>query len=300
MRLTPQAWFYLIALSLLWGGAFFFAAVAVKDLPPLTVVALRTGIAAPVLVIILLAMGKRPVFSGPVIGAFFIMGFLNNLVPFSLLFWAQTLIPSGLASILNATTPIFAVVIAHVALADERLTAKKAAGVAIGFVGVIVLLAPDIGSDTDVAVWGMVACLGAAVSYGFAGAFGRRFKGSGLGSVQVAFGQLAATTVMMLPVIAIVDQPWTLAMPGTAAIGSVVGLAVLSTALAYILFFRILEIAGAVNVMLVTLLIPPSAILLGVLVLDEVLAAHHYGGMALIAAGLIAIDGRWRAVMRWA
>ncbi|RWR16006.1 DMT family transporter [Sinirhodobacter populi] len=292
MRMTYLDWALLFLLSLLWGGAFFFAAVAVRELPPLTVVLARTGLAALALVFVLRIMGEAWPFRGKAIPAFLIMGVLNNLLPFSLPFWAQTMIPSGLASILNATTPIFAIIIAHFCLADERMAPNKALGIAFGFFGVVVLLGGNLLDGSGFALTGMLACLGAALSYGLAGTYGRRFRSMGLSPAQVALGQLVATTIMMVPLASLIDQPWTLAIPSAAAIESVVALAVVSTALAYVIFFRLLASAGAVNTALVTLLIPVSAILLGALFLGEALAARHYAGLALIGAGLLAIDGR--------
>ena len=292
MRMTLQDWALLFLLSILWGGSFFFVAVAVGELPPLTVVVLRTGIAALTLIMILRLQREAFPFAKGAIGAFFIMGFLNNLAPFSLLFWAQTMIPSGLASILNATTPIFSIIVAHFLLADERMAANKAIGILFGFLGVVVLLGGDLLNGASIASLGMLACLGAALAYGFAGVYGRRFKTMNLTATQVAFGQLVATTLMMVPVISIIDRPWTLPMPGLAVIASVLALAIVSTALAYVIFFRILASAGAVNVALVTLLVPVSAILLGTLFLGEELAGRHYVGMGLIGIGLLAIDGR--------
>lgn len=217
---------------------------------------------------------------------------LLTLLPFSLLFWAQTQIPSGLASILNATTPIFSIAVAHFLLADERMATNKAIGILFGFLGVVVLLGGDILNGASLASLGMLACLGAALSYGFAGVFGRRFKAMRLTATQVAFGQLVATTLMMVPILTVVDRPWTLAAPSLPVVASLLALAIISTALAYVIFFRILASAGAVNVALVTLLVPVSAILLGTLVLGERLALRHYAGMGLIAVGLLAIDGR--------
>lgn len=292
MRMSAQDWALLFLLSLLWGGAFFFVAIAVRETPPLTIVALRTGLAA------LALAGFRPWRRGRgaadrrAIGAFFVMGLLNNLIPFSLLFWAQTTIPSGLASILNATTPIFSILAAHVLLADERLAANRAAGAACGFLGVVVLLGADLRGGAGVGTLGMLACLGAALSYGLAGVFGRRFKAMRLAPLQVAFGQLTATTVMMIPIAMLASPPWTSPAPGPAALAAIVALALLSTALAYVIFFRILESAGAVNVTLVTLLIPVSAILLGALFLGERLEALDYAGLLLIGLGLLVIDGR--------
>ncbi|SFI43971.1 DMT family transporter [Jannaschia pohangensis] len=298
MRMTPQDWARLFVLSVLWGGSFFFVAVAVKELPPLTVVTLRTGIAALTLMVILRFRREPwPVAKGT-IAAFFIMGLLNNLAPFSLLFWAQTMIPSGLASILNATTPIFSIIVAHFLLADERMAANKAVGILFGFLGVVVLLGGDLLTGASLASLGMLACLGAALAYGFAGVYGRRFKAMDLTATQVAFGQLVATTIMMVPIVSVMDRPWNLPMPGLAVIASVLALAIVSTALAYVLFFRILASAGAVNVALVTLLVPVSAILLGTVILQEELAGRHYVGMSLIAIGLLAIDGRTIDLLR--
>ncbi len=292
MRMTLQDWALLFLLSVLWGGSFFFVAVAVEELPPLTVVALRTGIAALTLIVILrLRREVWPMAKGA-ISAFFVMGLLNNLIPFSLLFWAQTMIPSGLASILNATTPISSIIVAHFLLADERMAANKAIGILFGFLGVVVLLGGDLLNGASIASLGMLACLGAALAYGFAGVYGRRFKAMDLTATQVAFGQLFATTLMMVPIISVIDRPWNLPMPGLAVIASVLALAIVSTALAYVIFFYILASAGAVNVALVTLLVPVSAILLGTLILGEDLAGRHYVGMGLIGIGLLAIDGR--------
>ncbi|WP_246022264.1 DMT family transporter [Pararhodobacter zhoushanensis] len=292
MRMTFQDWALLFTLSFLWGGSFFFAAIAVQALPPLTIVALRTGIAALALSAVLRLRGERWPFARGAILAFFILGLLNNLLPFSLLFWAQTMIPSGLASILSATTPIFSITVAHFLLADERMAPNKAVGILFGFLGVVVLLGGDLLGGASIAMLGMLACLGAALSYGFAGVYGRRFKALRLTATQVAFGQLVATTLMALPLVGLIDRPWTLPAPGLPVIAAVLALAILSTALAYVIFFRILASAGAVNAALVTLLVPVSAILLGTLVLGEALAGRHYLGMALIAAGLLAIDGR--------
>ncbi|MGL4405251.1 MAG: DMT family transporter [Notoacmeibacter sp.] len=290
--MSIQDWGLLFLLSVLWGGSFFFATIAVREIQPFTLVLLRTGIAALALLVILGFRREKMPFVRGAIAAFFIMGFLNNLIPFTLLFWAQTKIPSGLASIFNATTPIFSIIVGHFALSDEKMAAHKAIGIAFGFLGVVVLLGVDFFNGANIAIIGMLACLGAATSYGFASVFGRRFKTMGFLPTQVALGQLSATTIMMLPLVAAFDQPWALPLPGFTSMSAVFALALLSTALAYVIFFRVLASAGATNVSLVTLLIPVSAILLGSLILGEELALRHYAGMALIATGLLAIDGR--------
>ena len=298
MRMTARDWLLLWVLSVLWGGAFFFAAVAVKEVPPLTLVLCRVGIAALILFVFIKFKGEQIPLGWSFLSIFMMMGFFNNLIPFSLLFWAQTAIPSGLASILNATTPIFSIVVAHFLLSDEKMAANKIAGAVLGFAGVAVLFGGDALSGVSISTLGILACLGAALSYGFASVFGRRYRTLGITPSIGALGQLSATTIMMIPIVMFFDQPWTLTMPGTETIGAIVSLAVASTALAYLIYFRVLVSAGAVNAALVTLLVPLTAIFLGTVFLDEELAVRHYVGMALILVGLIAVDGRLMARIR--
>ncbi len=290
--MTPAEWGLLLALSVLWGGSFFFNGVALRAFPPLTLVLLRVGLAAVILFGVMRAMGVAMPRDGRVWAAFLGMGFLNNVVPFGLIVWGQTHIASGLASILNATTPLFGVIVAHLLTTDEKMTGPKLAGVLLGLTGVVAMIGPDAlaGIGLDVAAQG--ACLAAALSYAFAGVFGRRFRRLGIAPLATATGQVAASTLMLIPLVALVDHPWTLAAPGPDAVAAILGLAALSTALAYVLYFRILATAGATNLLLVTFLLPVSAILLGALVLGERLDVRHFAGMALIGAGLAAIDGR--------
>lgn len=295
MRMSTRDWLLLWALSVLWGGSFFFATVAVKEVPPLTLVLCRASIAALALFIFIKIKGATFPLAWPFISVFLMMGFFNNLIPFSLLFWAQTAIPSGLASILNATTPIFSMVVAHFLLSDEKMAANKVTGVVLGIAGVAVLFGGDALSGMSVTTLGILACLGAALSYGLASVIGRRFRSLGVTPSIGALGQLSATTIMIIPIAFFFDQPWTLEVPSMEVIGSIIALAVASTALAYLIYFRVLESAGAVNAALVTLIMPLTAILLGTFFLNEELASRHYFGMALILAGLIAIDGRLTA-----
>lgn len=292
MQMTARDWTLLLILSLLWGGSFFFTAIAVREIPPLTLVLCRVGIAAPALFVCLKLAGTRIPLSRAALGAFFGMGVLNNLVPFTLLFWAQTSITSGLASILNATTPIFSMLVAHFMLADEKMAPNKMAGVLAGITGVAVLIGGNALGGIDTSTLCIIACLGAALSYGFASVFGRRFRALGIPPGAGALGQLGASTLMMLPIALAIDMPWRLPMPGTGALLATLGLALASTALAYLIYFRLLATAGAVNAALVTLLIPPSAILLGSGFLGEGLEPRHLAGMGLIGIGLLAVDGR--------
>jgi len=290
--MTTIEWGLLIALSALWGGSFLFNGILVRELPPLTIVAGRVTLAAVVLWTIVRLSGHAVPRSREVWLAFLGMGVLNNVIPFSLIVWGQTHIASGLASILNATTPLFAVIVAHGMTEDEKMTGRRLVGVLVGFAGVALMIGPSVLSDLGTNVLAQLAVLGAAVSYAFAGIWGRRFRRMGLPPLLPAAGQVTASALIMLPVALVVDRPWTLAVPSQEAWLALFGLAVLATALAYVIFFRILATAGATNLMLVTFLIPVSAILLGALVLGEVLAPKHFAGMALIAVGLAAIDGR--------
>ena len=290
--MSPLDWLLLLALSILWGGSFFFVGVAVKALPPFTIVLLRVATAAIALHVVL-RVGRTPMpWDGRTWRAFFGMGLLNNAIPFSLIVWGQTHIASGLASILNATTPLFTVLIAHMLTADERLTRGRIAGVLVGLAGVVVLIGPQALAGLGNDVTAQLAVLAAAISYGFAAIFGRRFKRMGVPPLATAAGQVTASSMLLLPIAMLVDRPWTLQAPGLPVWGAVLGLALLSTALAYVLFFRILASAGAVNLMLVTFLIPVSALVLGSAFLGEAPAPADFVGMALIGLGLAAIDGR--------
>jgi drug/metabolite transporter (DMT)-like permease len=290
LSMSATDWFLLVVLSILWGGSFLFAKIAVDELPPLTLALGRVAIAAAILAALAHAGGAS--LAALVRGwrAFAVLGVLNCAIPFSLIFWGQTHIPTGLASILNATTPIFTVLIAQVATRDEKLTAGKLVGVGAGFLGVAAMLGPDLLIDIGAGVWAQLACLVAAISYALAGVYGRRL--ADLPAVVVAAGQLIAATIVLAPLAALIDRPWTLPTPSQAALAALLALAVLSTALAYVIYFRILARAGATNLLLVTFLIPVSAIVLGTIVLGERLAPHQFAGMAVIALGLAAIDGR--------
>ncbi len=290
--IAASDWALLGLLSVIWGGSFLFVGVAVRELPPLTIVALRVLLAALALQGVLLVAGMRLPRERQAWAAFVGMGILNNVIPFTLIVWGQTHIASGLASILNATTPLFTVVVAHYLTQDERLTGSRLGGVVVGFVGVAVMIGSAALTSLNAHVLAQLAVLGAALSYAFSGVFGRRFRTLGIPPLVAAAGQVTASSCILLPVSLVVDRPWTLAMPSTGAVLSLLALALVSTAFAYLIFFRLLARAGATNVGLVTFLIPVSAILFGVLILGETLEWRHMAGMALIAAGLMLIDGR--------
>ena len=289
-------WMLLLVLGTLWGGSYFFGKVALAELPPFTVAICRLGLAAGVLNAVARAGGHRLPGSFPAWRAFCIMGLLNNVIPMSLILWGQIRIGSGLAAVLNASTPLFTVVLAHVSTLDERMTPNRIGGVLFGLAGVTVMIGPAAlgGFQSDLAA--QLAVLGAAVSYACAGIFGRRFAGAP--PLVTAAGQVTASTLTLLPLSLAVDRPWLLPVPNMKIWAAVVALAFLCTAVAYVIYFRILAASGASNLLLVTLLMPVSAIVLGTTVLGERLDPRQLVGMALIAVGLAAIDGRALALLR--
>jgi drug/metabolite transporter (DMT)-like permease len=285
-------WMILLVLALIWGGAFFFIGVAVRHVQPLTYVWLRLTIGAAGLWAYLAFRGERISLPREVWGSILLLALLNNAIPFTLFGWGQTHIASGLASILNATTPIWGVVVAHFLTRDERMSPRKMAGVLLGFGGVAVMIGPSLLSSLGTSGLAQLACVVASLSYALAAVWARRFRRLGVSPFSVTTGQLTAVAVVMLPMSMLVDRPWQQAMPPLSAWMAIVALALLCTAFGYVLYFRLIDRAGATNALLVTLLVPPVAILLGGLFLGESLAPQDFGGLALIALGLAAIDGR--------
>lgn len=286
-RMDGAAALMLGALACLWGGTYVFAGFALREVTPLTLVMTRLLVAAVILHVVRIASGVelRPSL-WPRLA---VMALLNNAVPFCLIFWAQTRISVGLASILNAATPVLGVIVAHLCR-QEALTGNRVAGVVAGFAGVAVLVGPSaLAGAGDWLAEG--ACLLAALFYAFSGAYARAALG-GIAPLALASGQLTASGLMVAPVALLLEAPWALPMPSPAVLAAVAGLSVFSTALAYILFFHVLARAGATNLLLVTFLIPVVAVLLGVVLLGEDLLLRHLAGFALIAVGLAAIDGR--------
>ena len=289
--MTRSDWTLLIVLSILWGGSFLFVEVALQGLPALTIVLGRVGIAALILGAIMALRGMA--LPRRAWGAVLMMGFLNNAIPFTLFVLAQGSIDGSLAAIVNATTPLWTVIVAHLFTTDERITPPKAAGLVFGFAGVVVM-AGGAGGGERLAIF---FCLGAAVAYGFAAVWGRRFRRLGVPPLATAFGTVASSSLMLLPLVLLLDRPWTLAWPGQGPLLAVLALAALSTALAYLIYFRLLASAGATNLSLVTFLIPVSAVAMGVAFLNETVLPRHLAGFALIVVGLLAMDGR---IAKWA
>jgi len=285
-------WLILAILAVIWGGAFFFIGVAVKHVHPLTYVWLRLTVAAAAMWIYVKARGHSLGLPREVWGAIVLLAILNNALPFTLFGWGQTHIASGLASILNATTPIWGVVVAHFLTSDERMSPRKIAGVLLGFGGVATMIGPSLLSNIGTNALAQLACVVASLSYALAAVWARRFRKLGVSPVSVTTGQLTAGAIIMLPMSMFFDQPWTRAFPPVSAVAAITALGLFCTAFGYVLYFRLIDRAGATNALLVTLLVPPVAIVLGAAFLGETLAPQDFIGLALIALGLAAIDGR--------
>jgi drug/metabolite transporter (DMT)-like permease len=290
-------WLLLVLLSVLWGATFFFIAVANAEVPPFTLVLGRVAVAALALVPVVFLLGLRLPATAEAWWPFVVQAVINNVVPFTLIVYGQLRIASGLAAVLNATAPLFTLVVARL-FAGEALTASKVAGVALGIAGVGVLVGPAALGSNASSVIGMLCILGAALSYAVSALWMRRLRD--IPPLVCSAAQLTCSSLMLLPLAGAVERFWQLPMPGAPAILAVLGLALISTALAYVVFFHLNTSAGSTNVMLVTLLIPVSATFLGVACLNERLTLHQIAGAIVIASGLVVIDGRLLAWLgRW-
>jgi drug/metabolite transporter (DMT)-like permease len=287
--MSARNWGLLLLLALLWGSSFFFYKVLVAVLPPITVVLGRVGLAAIVMNLWLLAQGQSMPLSGRLWLRFLLLGFLNSSLPFVLIAWGETRISSGTASILNATTPIFMVAVAHWGTEDEKLSRGKAVGIVLGILGVMVLVGPSAlgGGGT---FWGDVAVIVASCSYGFGGVYSRRFKD--LSPLQAATGQMTGATILLIPLSLLLDKPWTLAVPPLDIWAAWLAIALVNTALAYVVYYRMVAKVGVTFISLVTFLIPVIALFLGAVFLGESVTLQALAGMAIIALGLGAADER--------
>ena len=292
MKMDAFDWMMLITLATVWGGSFLFNAILVAELPVITIVAIRVTVAALALWGFARVTGRKIPTTPQVWGALLILGVLNNAIPFSLIVQGQTQITSGLASILNATTPLFTILVAGFFLTDERFSILRVLGVIVGFSGVILMVGLEALGGLGADFWAQLCALGAALSYGFASVFGRRFRELKVDPVMVATGQVTMSSLVLWPIALWIDGPQDILGLSFNAAVSMFGLAVLCTSFAYIVYFLILERAGATNISLVTFLVPISAIILGVLVLGESIFIKEIIGMTLIGLGLAIIDGR--------
>jgi drug/metabolite transporter (DMT)-like permease len=294
--ISPAVWGMLMLLGLIWGASFFFARIAVKEVPPLMLVLLRVAIAAAALHLYLLAKGDWAKFREQPFAPFILLGLLNNAIPFSLLFIGQTKLGAGLAAILNALVPFWTVVAANFLTADEKFTASKLTGILLGVAGAAIIIGPSAVSGLGAPLWAKLAVIAAGISYAFASIYAKRFKS--VPPIVTAAGQLTASSLIMLPAALLAHGLWSPLSVTPPVWLAVLSLALVSTSLAYIIFFRIIAAAGATTVSLVTLLVPVSAVMLGTVFLGESLSLPELAGMALIGLGLVIIDGRTLAALK--
>lgn len=286
----PLDWTLLIILSAIWGGSFFFFAVIIKELPVFTIVFFRVFLATLALwLFILLSRQKMPDLR-TIWHNFFLMGLLNNVIPFSLIVWGESKVAPGLAAVLNATTPFFAVIVAHLSTQNEKLTWNRMTGAMIGLVGVAALVGYDALKNLGIDLPFQLAIVLASLSYGISTIFGRRI--AKIPPLVTAASQTAASSIMMFPLMMLIDHPFSLPLPSLYATSCLIALALVCTAIAYLIFFNIVKRAGMTNVTLVTFLVPISAMILGALFLNEDISSRHILGMAVIGIGLALIDGR--------
>jgi drug/metabolite transporter (DMT)-like permease len=290
--MSAADWSIIMLLSLLWGGAFFMIELGLRGFPPNTLVFLRMALAVPPMLLILRVFGNRLPSDVKSWQQLFVLGAINAAFPFILFFWGQTRIESGLASVLNATTPLWGVVTAHFLTRDEKASPARVLGVLLGLAGIIVMVGTDALGGITGSVLAQIACLVATLLYALAAVYGRTLSQSTMTPLVVATGQVITAAVLMLPVMLIVDRPWSLQVAGWDAWAGAIGLAIPSTAIAYLFYFRLIDRAGASNAMLVAFIMPLVAIILGVAALGETVEAKEIAGAALIALGLLAIDGR--------
>lgn len=288
--MSTAAWLILLLLAALWGASFIFSKVAVSQVTPLTLVLARVLLAAITLNVICFMTGVRLLTSRKAWFDYFVMGLLNNVIAFSLIFWGQQSIDASLSAILTGATPFFTVLIAGLVLADERFSTAKIIGLIIGFAGVVLVIGPRHMLGLGEHLLAELAIVGAALAYGFSGVWGRRFAGEN--PLATATGQLTAASIMMIPIAFYFERPLELGPFSTPVIGSVLALAIVSTAFAYLLFFKVLKMAGATNTSLVTMLVPVFTVLIAVPMLGETIDALKLLGLFVIGIGLAVLDGR--------
>ncbi len=283
--------FLLFFLATLWGPSFLFIKVAVAEIPPLTMVTVRVGLAALLLFLFLRWRGGRLPHLGRLWLHFAALGLLAHAIPFTLISWGEIYVDSAVAAVLSGTTPLFTMLIAHYAIADERMSWSKFAGMLLGFLGLLFLIWPAIESGFQASTRGILAVTLSSCSYGLAMVYVRRYLKS-LPSLVAPTAQLLMATIYMIPLALYFERPFSLSWPSLQAVGSLVALAVIGTALAFVVYYKIIEVAGATYLSMVTYLMPVFGVILGVLVLNEQLAWNAYLGCGLILSGVMAVNGR--------
>ena len=295
-RISRTSWLTMTLLALIWGGSFLSIRMVLEEVGVLTTVAFRVGLAAAALWAFVLVRGLPVPRGARWVGACLFLGFFNNIVPFCLIVWGQTHIPSGLAGILNASNVIFSVGLAALMFRDERLTARKSLGIMLGLAGVALTIGPGVLSHLDLTSLGQLAILGASLSYAISSIFSRHAL-SDVRPEVVAAGMLSVSSLAMVPAAIWIEGAPSLAYSGQTW-GALLYISLISSAFAYILYYRVLLTAGAGNVSLVTLMIAPVAVMLGAMTYGETLPPAAYLGLVLLALGMLVIDGRVIAIFR--
>lgn len=281
----------LLGTAFCFGTSYYFIEILIRHLPPLTIVNIRVILASLILWIVVFVLKLKRPDTFKQWRSLFIIAFMNNAVPFTLFVWAQKFIDSSMAAVLNATMPFFTVILAAVFLSDEKMNRFKLLGVPVGIVGTAILIGPNLQSGT-MSVLGQLAALLATFLYAVSSIYARRFKAWGLSPIMIATGQVTMAGLMLLPVTLIIEQPWTLPMPPMETVYALIGITLLGTVMSYILYFKLIDSAGATNASLVTFLNPVTAIILGTLLLGEIITPTQMLGIVVIMLGLVIIDGR--------
>lgn len=291
-KLDATGWGLIAILSILWGGAFFLIEIGLRSYPPNSLVFMRLALAIPPMWIAMRLAGDRLPRDAQSWWLLMVVGALNCALPFILFFWGQQYLQSGYASILNATTPLWGVVIAHFMTSDEKATPSRLLGVMLGMAGIVVMAWPEAVKGLTGNLLAQIACLVSTLFYSIAAIYGRRLSQTAMTPMVVATGQTMMAALFMLPVVLLIDHPWTMPVPRWDSTMAGLALALLSTALAYILYFRLIDRSGASNATLVAFIMPVLAVILGISFLNESFSERQVAGAALIALGLLAIDGR--------
>jgi drug/metabolite transporter (DMT)-like permease len=289
---TRRDWGLIVTLAILWGSGFTLIEIGLRSVPPNTLVFARMALAIPPLLLLLRIRGETLPGDFKSWEMLTVVGLLNVVVPFILFYWGMTQISTGLASILNATTPLWGVVAAHFLTRDEKATPARVIGVLFGVAGIAVMIGVDALKGMSSGILAQIACLIATLCYALGSIYGRRFGQSGMTPLSIATGQVITSAIILLPIALFTDAPLSLPMPGMAFWLSTIAMAVFSTSLAYFLFFKLVESAGASNSLLVTFLIPIVAVVLGAAFLGERFSVNQGAGVMLIAVGLVLLDGR--------
>ena len=288
---------WLLLLAALWGPSFLFIKVAVSDIPPFTLVAGRVGLAAVLLYVVLRLQGRNLPRPGSIWRHFAVAGFFSNALPFTLFSWGEIYIDSAVAAILNGTTPLFTILLAHFFTSDDRLSGVKVWGTLLGFGGLVVLIAPSLLAGIHATTWGLLAVTTAAASYGVAIVYTRQNLRN-LPPLVGPTAQLTMAAIYIIPLALVIEQPFSRPLPSWAAIGALVALSVVGTALAFVVYYRLLEKLTATSVSMVTYLVPVIGVVLGVVVLNEQPGWNAYVGCALILLGVMVVNGVFK-VANW-